>query len=188
VQAFSAASTRDFAWYFNGESSVPVTSLQDMHTWLSACRYVHDHVQFCAPDYWQHPQKFEHLRAGDCEDYALWAWRKLVELQYDAEFMVGYVAIGESGFGRHAWIVYQHDGVRYLYEPTRTTLDDAVRRFADVHAEYVPEFGVGRDLQRFTYHGRLLTALRSPTEANSVISLGPAMRRSTRRRALHLRR
>src|SRR5690348_3236184 len=46
------------------------------------CEYVRDPVH--ERDFWQHPKTFEQLRKGDCEDHALWAWRKLTELGISA--------------------------------------------------------------------------------------------------------
>src|SRR5205085_1473130 len=68
-----------FAWYFEGQSAVTVGSVDDVCEWLLECEYVHDPELFHEPDFWQHPRTFERLRKGDCEDHALWAWRKLVE-------------------------------------------------------------------------------------------------------------
>jgi predicted transglutaminase-like cysteine proteinase len=46
---------------------------------LSTSRFNRSHER-------EHPGAFERRRRGDCEDFALWAWRKLAEVGVDAEF------------------------------------------------------------------------------------------------------
>ena len=67
---------------------------------------------------WQQPCAFEQSRRGDCEDFALWAWRKLVEMGVDAEFYVGRVMCGDDPVSarQHAWVVYRVDD-EFLFEP-----------------------------------------------------------------------
>lgn len=151
----------DFGWYFEGESAVPVNSLHELRSWLRGCRYVRDEHLFHERDYWQHPRTFEQLRRGDCEDFALWAWRKLVELGHDADFVVG-SCTGEPPGHRHAWVIYREGGVEYLMEP-----GNWVRPLREVRAEYRPFFGVGPDRRRFTFAGYLL-ALQERTARTSV--------------------
>jgi Bacterial transglutaminase-like cysteine proteinase BTLCP len=159
VAALASGSRNEFAWYFEGESSVVASSLEQVHEWLATCTYVQDMAQFRERDFWQHPVTFERLRSGDCEDYALWAWRKLVELDYDADFVVGRVADGEAPRAGHAWIVFRRDGMEYLYEPVWKQLAEALQPLSAVMANYTPEYGVGRDMARFTYSGRLSVVL-----------------------------
>jgi hypothetical protein len=87
LHVFGNGSRHDFAWYFQGDSSVHVSSIDDVQDWLLGCEYVSDPELFNEPDFWQHPRTFEQLRRGDCEDHALWAWRKLVELGHDAHLV-----------------------------------------------------------------------------------------------------
>ena len=70
-------------------------------------------------DLWQHPSSFEELRRGDCEDFALWAWRKLAELGIDAEFFVGRIlSVEEPDVDRqHAWVVFRVGDVQFLSSP-----------------------------------------------------------------------
>ena len=75
-----AGAVRPFQWYLEGPSEVAPATLDELLEWLMACEYVHDSVLFQVEDYWQHPRTFEQLRKGDCEDHALWAWRKLAEI------------------------------------------------------------------------------------------------------------
>lgn len=119
---FGAGSRRPFADYLNGESRVTVQSIEDICRWLQQCEYVRDSVLFNQRDVWQHPGEFELLRKGDCEDHALWAWRKLKELNIPAEFVVGQTQWSDNGNGMrqgiHAWVSYRENGRTYILETT----------------------------------------------------------------------
>ena len=78
--SFAKGSLNKFRWYLEGNSQVVVSSLEDVCHWLKTCQYAQDEVLFNQSDHWQHPSQFEQTRQGDCEDHALWAWRKLGEL------------------------------------------------------------------------------------------------------------
>jgi hypothetical protein len=144
----------EFEWYFEGDSAVPVNNLHELRSWLRGCRYVRDPELFHERDYWQHPRTFEQLRRGDCEDFALWAWRKLVEMGYDAELVIGNCAGNRQS--RHAWIVYRENAVEYLMEPGNAREATWVRPLDEVRAEYLPIYGVGPDRRRFTFAGCLI--------------------------------
>ena len=156
VGAFGPGAQREFAWYLAGESTVRVQSGSDVRDWLLGCEYVRDEHQFAEGDVWQHPCDFERGRRGDCEDYALWAWRKFLELGYEAELVVGRCA-GVEADGRHAWVVVRLGTERYLVEATARGPDGMIRPLAQVRAEYVPECGVGADLRPFLYGGSRLS-------------------------------
>jgi len=143
----------DFAQYLRGKSAVTVTSLAEVQDWLLGCRYEHDEALFAEPDFWQHPVTFERLRAGDCEDFALWAWRKLVELGYDVDFIVGYrLQEGE----RHAWLLLRIEATEQVFEPVARSREGMIRPLAAVRDEYIPEFGADRIGKRFAFLGYLL--------------------------------
>ena len=80
LHMYGSGARLDFPKYLGGPSTVAVTSIEHIQNWLLGCRYERDEVLFAEPYFGQHPTTFEHLRAGDCEDFALWAWRKLIEL------------------------------------------------------------------------------------------------------------
>ena len=105
LSAYGAGARRDFREYLGGQSIVPVTSVEDIQSWLLGCSYERDEVLFAETDFWQHPVTFERLRAGDCEDFSLWAWRKLVELKHDVDFVAGYTLESGRLAGRHAWLL-----------------------------------------------------------------------------------
>jgi hypothetical protein len=153
--AFGPGSERPFAQYFEGESSVPVTSIQDIVAWLQSCEYVSDTELFQKRDFWQHPRAFEGLRRGDCEDFALWAWRKLGELGIDADFCVGRVVstVQPDIDYQHAWVVYRIDGTAFLLEPAARTPARTIRLLADAMGQYVPHFAVNHRFETHAFVG-----------------------------------
>ena len=158
VEAFGPGSRHDFTWYFEGESSVKVATLEEIQDWLLQCEYTHDPELFNEKDFWQHPRTFEKLRQGDCEDHALWAWRKLVELGIDAEFVCGRVAWpdDEQSRGRyHAWVVFRRDADTFVMEATCKTKEKMIRPLAEVRTQYLPSVGVDAKRERFAFIGAL---------------------------------
>ena len=157
---YGGGSRRDFTWYFEGESAVSVKSLDEIQEWLLGCEYAHDMALFQERDFWQHPRTFEQLRRGDCEDHALWAWRKCVELGIDAELVSGQ-QLSESGVSEehsgHVWVVLKRDDQLYLFETAAKSKDRMLKPLNDVRAEYRPEVGVDSSKNRFAYLGFLLT-------------------------------
>ena len=160
--AFGPGSTSPFSSYFEGESLVPVASVDDIVAWLATCEYASDLEQFHEPDVWQTPCAFERRQRGDCEDFALWAWRKLIEIGLDAEFFVGRVMCTESGVERqHAWVVYRSGRDAYLFEPAARERDRAIRPLAAVQDAYEPHFAVDRRLTTSAFVGCLLDPQRA---------------------------
>jgi len=155
TSAFGPGSRQPFAAYFEGESSVRVRSIDDIVTWLQTCEYVSDFTLFHKQDFWQHPAAFEKLRRGDCEDFALWAWRKLAELGIDAEFCVGRVICGDQPEidRQHAWVVYRVNGTEFLFEPAARTPSRMIRPLADAMGEYVPHFAVNHRFDTSAFVG-----------------------------------
>jgi len=169
-----------FDWVFEGESAVAVASLDDILDWLATCEYETDASLFREADYWQHPHTFEKLRRGDCEDFALWAWRKLVELGIDADLVIGRRVPPGSENSRHAWILFRIGEDEFLFEPIIRDRGASVRLLATVRSEYIPEFGVSRGRNRFLFAGyayflqnRHLGKVASPTD-DQVVSRGAA--------------
>ncbi|MEO8260555.1 MAG: transglutaminase-like cysteine peptidase [Acidobacteriota bacterium] len=160
--AFGPGSHREFAHYFEGESHVRVGSIDEIVEWLLNCRYMTDALQFNQRDLWQHPVSFETLRCGDCEDFALWAWRKLAEMGVEAEFYVGRVVRDDEPEidRQHAWVVYRVDGVPFLFEPAASR-PRMIRRLAEAMSGYVPYFAVDGRLRTFAFNGYAIDASRS---------------------------
>lgn len=163
LSLYGTGSLRDFGWYLEGESRVPVANIDEIQDWLLGCEYVDDRELFHEHDFWQHPRTFEHLRRGDCEDHALWAWRKLVELGIDAELVSGrhLSSPGQdeagSGHGGHVWVVFTRETETIVFETVAKTKEGMLRPLTEVRTQYRPEVGVDRVRRRFAYGGYLLT-------------------------------
>ena len=155
ASAFGPGSQRPFAEYFEGESSVRVGSIDGIVAWLQTCEYVTDLELFHKRDVWLHPGAFERLRRGDCEDFALWAWRKLAEIGIDAEFCVGRVICDDRPEidRQHAWVVYRINGTAFLFEPAARTPSRMIRPLADAMGEYVPHFAVNHRFDTSAFVG-----------------------------------
>jgi hypothetical protein len=153
--AFGPGSERPFAHYFEGESTVRVASIEDIVAWLQTCEYVSDVELFRKRDVWQHPSTFESLKRGDCEDFALWAWRKLGELGIDADFCVGrVVSTAQPGVDyQHAWVVYHVEGTAFLFEPATRTASKTIRLLSDAMGDYVPHFAVNHRFETNAFVG-----------------------------------
>jgi hypothetical protein len=150
---FGDGARRGFDWVFEGETCATVTTFEDVLGWLADCDYATDAHLFQEPDFWQHPRTFEHLRRGDCEDFALWAWRKMVELRMEADLVIGRRVPPGAANSRHAWIVFRDGGEEFVFEPVARDRALAVRRVAAVRHEYIPEFGVSAERRRFLFAG-----------------------------------
>ncbi len=145
-QHFGPGSTQSFNWYFEGQSQTGTLSINEICYWLQSCDYVRDQALFMKRDFWQHPLTFEQIKKGDCEDHALWTWRKLIELGLKAEFIVG-----DTETERHAWIVFEwSDGKRYLFETT-TKQGQMIHTMASTKGIYKPEFSVDENLNTYCY-------------------------------------
>ena len=155
VSAFGRGSYRPFKWYFEGESQVQVANLDDVCAWLLDCEYIHDDVLFNEPDFWQHPRTFENLRKGDCEDHAIWAWRKLVELGLEAELVSGDWQPPGDTPGGHVWVRFRQNGEDFILESVGSSRERMVRPFSVAKAEYIPHAGVDHKFQHYAYFGSL---------------------------------
>lgn len=163
-------SIREFKTYFDGESRVQVVTVEDVCKWLLRCEYVRDAELFFQDDYWQHPVTFEKLRKGDCEDHALWAWRKLNEIGTEALFVCG-----EWDRGAHAWVIFKKGNVEYLFETTAKKSDAMIRPRVLTDGHYSPHLAVDRHCRTYVYRGWLkrftdempVGALISRTKMNS---------------------
>lgn len=146
----------DFPAYLAGPSSVSVRSVVDIQEWLLGCDYQTDTEQF-GRDHWQHAIEFESRRVGDCDDHALWAWRKLLELGVDATLVVGWCLPIKRPLSRHVWVTFRDDSCEYLFETATSEREEMLLPFSEVGTRYRPEYGVDRRGRRFTYAGALLS-------------------------------
>ena len=154
-------------------------SVEDICRWLNSCKYVHDREQFDEHDFWLHPVEFEVTRKGDCEDHALWAWRKLNEIGMPAEFVRGEATSPEHGFeGAHAWVQFTMCDCLYVME---ATAKGSQRRMIIPHhvakQYYCPEVSVDGNFKTYTYADSVETLrakLSDPAAAEQSTASGPA--------------
>ena len=149
---FGSGSTWEFSWYFEGSSNVDVKSIEDICSFLLDCEYVSDADLFMLPDVWQHPSTFETAQKGDCEDHALWAWRKLQNLSIHARLIVGRQVGSEHG---HAWITFEAGSDTFIFEATAKSRDHMVAPFLDAQSRYCPYFSVDHSYRVAMYGGFL---------------------------------
>lgn len=153
LRAFGPGALHDFARYLDRESRVEATSPRAAAQWLLGCRYADDHALLGEHDLWQHPCTFEVVRAGDCEDHSLWAWRKLVEAGYHADFVVGVRHREDGRSGRHAWVLFRERGEDFLLDGVERSVDTIIRALPLVRASYEPQVGVTHEGRRFAFAG-----------------------------------
>lgn len=155
----SVHSTFPMGRYVSQPLGVQCKTIGDIRSFLSSCRYVSDQELFGKRDYWQPPEEFEKRRKGDCEDFALWTWRQLLNLGYDARFIGG--SAGRYGEG-HAWVEYFQDGKCFLLEPLRCRIGCTMPRLSTLR--YEPRFSVSWDGKALRYysHKKPTTGLRWP--------------------------
>jgi hypothetical protein len=112
--------------------------LEDLRRFLKTCRGVSDKEQFGQDHYWMPPEEFEKSRKGDCDDFAMYAWRQLLEMGYKARFGAG--TVGDA-LSKHAWATFEKGGKHYLLEPQACFLS---LRFPRLDAlRYRPDVSVG---------------------------------------------
>ena len=160
--AFGPGSRWQFPTTSKARAASRSRSIDDIVDWLGTCEYVSDAEQFHERDVWQQPCAFEQRQRGDCEDFALWAWRKLAEIGVDAEFYVGRVICGgEPAIDRqHAWVVYRADREDVLFEPAARDRQRMIRPLSAVKDAYVPHFAVDRRFVTSAFVGCLLDSHR----------------------------
>lgn len=100
--------------YISQPLSVHCKNIKELRRFLIGCSYVSDKEQFDREDYWMPPEEFEKRKKGDCDDFALWTWRQLLEMGYKSRYVVG--RAGKYGEG-HAWVTMERDGKHFLVEP-----------------------------------------------------------------------
>ena len=151
---FGSGNIHEWQWYFEGSSDVHIGSLRDICRWLKKCEYVGDKELFQEDDFWQHPVTFESIRKGDCEDHALWAWRKLTELGICAELVRGR-CINDSSLGdsAHAWINFKRGKRTYVLEATAKGSSKMIFPLNTAKHHYCPEYSVDAEFTTFIYDG-----------------------------------
>jgi hypothetical protein len=153
LHAYGPGSTRDFGEYLAGDDTVEVRAVADVVAFALECQYATDRELHGEADAWLHPVTFELVRCGDCEDFALWAWRKLVGLGYDARFVVGVRRRADGTSERHAWVVFRDGGRDFVLDAVVRTPTHVVRPVSELGDEYEPQVGVDRHGARYAFAG-----------------------------------
>lgn len=157
LPAFGPGAQFEFGHYLEGASRVAAGSPIEVARWLLECRYAGDRELLDEPDLWQHPCTFELVRSGDCEDYALWAWRKLIDARYDADFVVGAHRRPDGFVGRHAWVVFREGRREFVLDGVQRSEAMILRLRDQASDEYVPQVGAGVGGRRFIFAGLFRT-------------------------------
>jgi hypothetical protein len=142
-----------------------VSSIEDVCDWLVACEFKTDLELFQQADFWQHPLRFEELRKGDCDDHALWAWRKLLELGKDAELFSGMRLEPSGSWAGHAWVVIKESGQTLVLESAVKERAHMLVPLAAIKTRLRPHFAVSRDLSTRAYNGWLHTLVEERKQA-----------------------
>ena len=153
LHIYGAGSRKKFSWYLDGDLDSRVMDIKSIKHWLTGCQYVKDDVLFNERDVWQHPITFERLRKGDCEDFSLWVWRKLIECGYEAEFVAGWTIHPGEEYRGHTWVLFKEEEQQFLFDAVATDKKRMVRTLEDVSEWYVPQVSVDYKLTRYVYGG-----------------------------------
>lgn len=121
--------------------------MEDLRNFLRKCRYVSDEEQFGRADFWMPPDEFERSQKGDCEDFALYAWRQLLSMGFSARFVGG--KHGRYGEG-HAWVTFNKDGKAFLLEPQARSMGLRLPRLSTL--AYTPYISVEWDGEKAHFY------------------------------------
>jgi len=133
--------------YISQPLAMQCGSIQEVCTFLRTCRGGSDEELFNKREYFQPPEDFERLKRGDCDDVALWTWRQLLGLGYDARVVFG--KFGRFGEG-HAWVEFFKDKKCYLLEPQKSMLGVTMPRLSTL--SYIPQFSASWDGKKIDYY------------------------------------
>lgn len=133
--------------YAQSPLSIKCKNVEEVRRFLSGCKTISDKEQFGKEDYWQPPDQFERTRQGDCDDFAFWTWRQLMELGYNARVVFGQA--GRYGIG-HAWVEFYRDEKWFLVEPQFCVVGSVFPRLSTV--KFRPRFSVGWQHEKLSYY------------------------------------
>jgi hypothetical protein len=141
-----------FLAFFERECPLRLPNLEAVCDWLHACRFDSDRSQFGVSEHWQHPADFEARRCGDCEDHALWAWRKLVGLGLDAEFVMGRCnPAPETRWCNHAWL-HVHIGPKLvILETTATRRQAMIVPWDQARHSHLPTASIDHEFRTYAF-------------------------------------
>ncbi|MBF0123493.1 MAG: transglutaminase-like cysteine peptidase, partial [Candidatus Omnitrophica bacterium] len=167
-------SPRPFSEYLSGVSTVQARTIDDVKNFLvTQCLYKSDIRRFGCLDHWQTPEEFEKSREGDCEDSALWAWRKLHEMGIQAHFVVGLCVHDDKKYiSGHAWVMFFVDGKWRIFESMAKSLDKMVLSLGKARGIYYPMYSVDRDTKTFFYSGVRLATQRAHIDKMQIKAWG----------------
>ena len=132
--------------YVSQPLTVHCSTIRELRDFLVSCEYVSDKELFGKDEYWQPPEDFEKRKKGDCEDFALWTWRQLLNMGYDARFVGG--SSGRYGAG-HAWVEFFQDGKCFLLEALFCKVGMVMPRLSTLR--YKPKLSVSWDGEKLKY-------------------------------------
>jgi hypothetical protein len=132
--------------YVSQPLTIECKTMHEVREFLAECKYVSDKELFGKDDYWQPPEDFEKRKKGDCEDFALWTWRQLLNMGYDARFIGG--SCGRYGEG-HGWVEYFQNGKCFLVESLRCSIGETMPRLSTIR--YEPKLSVSWDGKTLKY-------------------------------------
>ena len=143
--------------YISQPLSIHCQTIGELRSFLLTCKYVSDQELFGKREYWQPPDEFEKIRKGDCEDFALWTWRQLLSMGYQARFVGG--SAGRYGAG-HAWVEVFKGDKWFLLEPLFCRAGYAMPRLSTLR--YEPRYSVSWDGKTLRYfaHKKPIASLR----------------------------
>jgi len=133
--------------YVSQPLTVHCRSIAEVRKFLCQCKAVSDQEQYGKPDYWAPPDEFERKKKGDCDDFALWTWRQLLSMGYQARFIGG--KKGRYGAG-HAWVEFIRDGKWFLLDPTYCIVGERLPRLSTL--TYTPSLSVDWDGENISYY------------------------------------
>ena len=111
---------------FAGETDLPTSSFNEIiqnlrtpqqlvHFLKEEFKYVEDQKLFGKYEYWQSPSEFLARRAGDCEDFALFAQYVLLQLGFEAQVVNLY---SQEGYA-HTVTIFRKDGKYHAINQNR---------------------------------------------------------------------
>jgi hypothetical protein len=125
--------------------------IDEIRAFLSTCCYLSDPEQFGVRDHWMAPEDFEQTKRGDCDDFALWTWRQLLGLGYNARFVVG--PTGRYGEG-HAWVTFASGGKTFMVEALLARAGEKFPRLSVLRYRPIVSVELSGTRIRFFEHSR----------------------------------
>ena len=129
-------------------------------------RIVEDSALFGKDDYWQSPEEFLSRRAGDCEDFALFAQSALTRIGFESYVISLYAPAGYA----HTVTLFKQDGVYNiindgrLYRYGTLTPEEALTRVR-------PDWTWASRAERKNSRGWSLLQIKNPSPARSFQSV-----------------